>query len=85
MIAGVEAAWAFFGSSYPPEFSLLLVCELRLPTEDGTLMLDSAGPVLGGLLADFANAGFDVANVGWHGEHENVVERTAYCTRVRGG
>ena len=46
---------AFLGGSYPPEFSLLLLCEPRLRSVDGTLALVGAGPLLGGLLADFAS------------------------------
>ena len=72
------ASLAFLGGSYPPEFSLLLVCEFGLRSADGSLALGSAGPLLGGLLAGFANAGFGVASVGRHGEDENVVKGTAY-------
>ena len=69
------APLAFLGGSYPPEFPLLLVCQLAL---------GGNGFLLDGLLAGFANAGFGVASVSRHGEDENVVEGTAYCPRVRG-
>ena len=77
-------ALAFLGGSYPPEISLLLVCELGLPSARGTLALRGTGSFLDGPFADFASARLGVASVGWHGEDENVVERTAYCPRVRG-
>ena len=82
--AELLAPLSFLGGAYPPEFPLLLVCELGLWSADGTLVLDGAGPLVGGPLADFASGGLGVASVCRHGEDENAVERTAYCPRVRG-
>ena len=65
----------------PPEFPLLLVCQLGLQSAGGALALGGAGSLRDGLLgplAGFANAGFGVPNVRRHGEDENVVEGTAY-------
>ena len=81
--AELLAPLAFLCCSYPPEFSLLLVCELGLQSASGALALACAGSLLDGLLDGFANAAFGVASVGRHGEDENVVERTAYCPRLR--
>ena len=72
------APLAFLGGSYPPEFSLLLVCELGLQSTSGVLALACAGALLDVLLAGFANAGFGVGSVGRSGEDENVVKGTAY-------
>ena len=74
---------ASLGCSNAPEFSLVLVCEFRLRSADGTLGLDGAGPVLGSLLADFADAGFVLPKLAGMGD-ENVMERIAYCPAVRG-
>ena len=72
------APLAFLGHSYPPEFPLLLICQLGLQSARGALALGGTGSLLDGLLAGFANTGFGVASVGRPGEDENVVKGTAY-------
>ena len=77
------APLAFFGGSYALGFPFLIVGELGLRSAGGALALVGAGPLLDGLLAGFAKAGFGVASIGRLRDDENAVERTAYCHRVR--